>query len=249
MSGGHTPGVTLYREIDALGGAYSMDPDPAARAYWEGGKDMLEDVLAILEQRGFSEAADAGADLLEALKIASDAINEMFRYFDGGETRGSYDGKPERAQLRKAGYAVKAAIAAASPQPCPRRQDMSETLPPDWAIERAQRLFMANERAWEGGVQHPTIIINGGNSPGYAKCLEFARYIAEHEPPPVDPLLIEARKVAASFAKPNAYISFSAGSASAERTLAGTDDDSIFVQAVLEALKRGMELAREGGAS
>lgn len=50
--------------------------------------------------------------LVEALKVADDAIKEMFRYYDGGETRGSYDGKPERAQLRKAGYATRAMIAA-----------------------------------------------------------------------------------------------------------------------------------------
>jgi len=47
---------------------------------------------------------------VETLKVADDAINEMFRYFDGGETRGSYDGKPERNQLRKAGYKTRAAF-------------------------------------------------------------------------------------------------------------------------------------------
>lgn len=46
-----------------------------------------------------------------ALDAADDAIREMFRYYDGGETRGSYDGKPERNQLRKAGYDVRAALA------------------------------------------------------------------------------------------------------------------------------------------
>jgi len=51
------------------------------------------------------------AAMKEALEVADDAINEMFRYFDGGETRGSYDGKPERAQLRKAGYATSNALA------------------------------------------------------------------------------------------------------------------------------------------
>lgn len=48
--------------------------------------------------------------LREALRIASEAITEMFRYYDGGETRGSYDGKPERNQLRKAGYTIAAAL-------------------------------------------------------------------------------------------------------------------------------------------
>jgi hypothetical protein len=52
--------VTLYREIDALGGTPGNDWD---RGYCE----ALNDVLAILTKRGFSEAADAPADLLEAL--------------------------------------------------------------------------------------------------------------------------------------------------------------------------------------
>ncbi len=50
------------------------------------------------------------ARLREALGVADAAIKEMFRYYDGGETRGSYDGKPERNQLRKAGYATTAAL-------------------------------------------------------------------------------------------------------------------------------------------
>lgn len=45
-----------------------------------------------------------------ALKIADEAIAEYFRYFDGGESRGSYDGKPERNALRRAGYATCAAL-------------------------------------------------------------------------------------------------------------------------------------------
>jgi len=47
-----------------------------------------------------------------ALEQANDAIKEMFRYYDGGETRGSYDGKPERNQLRKAGYACPGPLTA-----------------------------------------------------------------------------------------------------------------------------------------
>lgn len=52
----------------------------------------------------------AQGELLRALKLCDEAITEMFRYYDGGETRGSYDGKPERLQLRKAGYAARAAL-------------------------------------------------------------------------------------------------------------------------------------------
>lgn len=54
-------------------------------------------------------AADK-AELLVALQTADAAIAEYFRYLDGGEMRGSYDGKPERNQLRKAGYATRALL-------------------------------------------------------------------------------------------------------------------------------------------
>lgn len=50
-------------------------------------------------------------EAVEALRVANDAITEMFRYYDGGEARGSYDGKPERDGLRKAGYKTRALLA------------------------------------------------------------------------------------------------------------------------------------------
>lgn len=49
----------------------------------------------------------------KALREAGGAIAEYFRYLNGGETRGSYDGKPEREGLRKAGYAVSRALSPA----------------------------------------------------------------------------------------------------------------------------------------
>lgn len=49
-------------------------------------------------------------ELMEALGVADAAIKEWFRYLHGGEMRGSYDGKPEREQLRKAGYATTATL-------------------------------------------------------------------------------------------------------------------------------------------
>lgn len=52
------------------------------------------------------------ARLREALAKSEDAMSEMFRYYDGGETRGSYDGKPERAQLRTAWRIARAALNA-----------------------------------------------------------------------------------------------------------------------------------------
>ena len=57
--------------------------------------------------------------LVQAATQAEDAMREMFRYYDGGETRGSYDGKPERAGLRKAWYALRSVLAAAPASPEP----------------------------------------------------------------------------------------------------------------------------------
>lgn len=54
---------------------------------------------------------NAVREALDAAKKAEDAMREMFRYFDGGEMRGSYDGKPERAGLRNAWYGLRSALA------------------------------------------------------------------------------------------------------------------------------------------
>ena len=62
------------------------------------------------------EAADEIVRLREALGVADAAIKEWFRYLHGGEMRGSYDGKPEREQLRKAGYVTTAALQHKEPQ-------------------------------------------------------------------------------------------------------------------------------------
>ncbi len=72
--------------------------------------------------------------------------------------------------------------------------------------------------------------------PPFARAL--ARYIAAHEEAPVDPLLIEAREIAAQ-----AY------SNRRDHDFAGWirrgDKDSIYeVQVALAALRRGMELAK-----
>lgn len=69
----------------------------------------------------------------------------------------------------------------------------------------------------------------------------FARYIAEHEGPPVDPLLIEAREIAA-VAVEGAPGRFTFPPKSYRE---GERDDEPGVKAIIAALKRGMELARE----
>ncbi|RWP29895.1 hypothetical protein [Mesorhizobium sp.] len=53
-------------------------------------------------------------DIVEALRAADAAIAEYIRYLDGGEMRGSYDGKPERNALRKAGLATRKSLAASN---------------------------------------------------------------------------------------------------------------------------------------
>lgn len=56
------------------------------------------------------------AALRLALVKAHEAMTEYYRYFTGGETRGSYDGKPERSALWQAMYAARSALAAARSQ-------------------------------------------------------------------------------------------------------------------------------------
>jgi len=50
------------------------------------------------------------ARLREALTASERAISEYYRYWTGGETRGSYDGKPERQGLWEAQRKARAAL-------------------------------------------------------------------------------------------------------------------------------------------
>ena len=87
-------GPGMHRS-ERLKANHRLDQIEAARA-----------IIAICQ----AEAADEIARLREALGVADAAIKEWFRYLHGGEMRGSYDGKPEREQLRKAGYVTTAAL-------------------------------------------------------------------------------------------------------------------------------------------
>lgn len=113
----HTPGREIAKDrsdwlLDAIAGATQdrrfLRGDPAY-------DEVVGEAILLNAEKAICVALDRAAapELLEALRVADDAIKEMFRYYDGGETRGSYDGKPERAQLRKAGYTARAAIAKA----------------------------------------------------------------------------------------------------------------------------------------
>lgn len=71
--------------------------------------DNKKEAAALAIQAAFAERE---ARLVGALESAEQAIAEYYRYWTGGETRGSYDGKPERAGLWKAQSQARATLAA-----------------------------------------------------------------------------------------------------------------------------------------
>lgn len=76
--------------------------------------DKERETLAVLQTAHESEVMmQAKIDrLVGALDAAHKAIAEYYRYWTGGEMRGSYDGKPERAGLWKAQEQARATLAA-----------------------------------------------------------------------------------------------------------------------------------------
>jgi len=105
---------------------------------------------------------------------------------------------------------------------------------PQWALERAAQL--ANKEAG----------VTGGFTAAYMTEADlgraFARYIAQHEQPPVDPLLIEAREIAAK------YYDGVCRYNTAEACRNGKWDGAPSVQLALAALRRGIELGKAGAA-
>jgi hypothetical protein len=69
-----------------------------------------------------------------------------------------------------------------------------------------------------------------------------ASLIAKHEQPPVDPLLVEAREITAKYYDDHNIPN------TARAIQAGHWDKGERVQTVLTALRRGVELAKEGAA-
>ena len=86
-----------------------------------------------------------------------------------------------------------------------------DSAPPQWAIDRALSY-----------------------GPGWKTA--FARYIAEHEQPPVDPLLVEARRIVAETWRRVGSKSY------ADRVEEGLCDDGIYVPIALTAIRRGIEI-------
>jgi hypothetical protein len=93
---------------------------------------------------------------------------------------------------------------------------------PQWAKERA--IELADAEDWE-------------KVPALATA--FARYIAEHEDPPVDPLLIEAREICALDCEKFRLLS------SAGNYRRGVNDKGDTLRVVITALKRGIELGKQ----
>lgn len=112
---------------------------------------------------------------------------------------------------------------------------MSEEVP-DWAKQRACELANAVkiERA-ENPHWHPSEFGDGAASPLVA----FARYIASKEEPPVDPLLIEAREIAARYCEDNCGLK-----SDAQVIRSGHADRWAYTTVALAALKRGVELTK-----
>lgn len=104
---------------------------------------------------------------------------------------------------------------------------------PQWALERAAEL--ANKEMGEDYLS-PTSI--AGTYVGTA----LARYIAQHEEPPVGPMLIEARELAAKhYEQVGSYIL-------ADATRSGERDSLGLIKVIAEALRRGIELGKAGAA-
>lgn len=97
-------------------------------------------------------------------------------------------------------------------------EDGSDGVADDWAIDRALEL-------------------SGSESRTDPRVLAFARYIAAHEKPPVDPILIKAREIVAY-----AHINTTA---KPSRILKGAWDHTPVIKSAMDALREGIKIGRE----
>lgn len=95
---------------------------------------------------------------------------------------------------------------------------LPELYPPAWAVERAKQLHRD-----EGGAVVPMV-------------RAFARYIAEHEEAPVDPVVLEARNLASDLGW---YQANSLG-----QLHSGAFDNTTTQQGLIAAIRRGIELGK-----
>jgi len=101
----------------------------------------------------------------------------------------------------------------------------TETTPPEWAIEEACRRSNLSYISYKS---YPGAALNA-----------FARYIAQHEPAPVDPLREEAREIVARWYGDEGH------PVMARYTRDGDHDNSGLVLCTLSGLRRGKELAEK----
>lgn len=101
---------------------------------------------------------------------------------------------------------------------------------PEWALR---------EFCDRAGLDYRLVFSNMGDVPLRAAAKAGGKLIAEHEEPPVDPLLIEAREIAATHAEKQDYKKdFIANIRS------GNWDNDDEVQVPLAALKRGIKIGK-----
>lgn len=113
---------------------------------------------------------------------------------------------------------------------------MSTELPPDWAIEKALKL---SEWRIPLGLEHFKGQLMQGQWP---TLVFFARYIAEHEDAPVDPCVVEGRKLVAETQHDWPESPWHVGEAA--ETIAGNRDYTLVVKAAIEGVRRGIELGK-----
>ena len=119
----------------------------------------------------------------------------------------------------------------------PSKIERAEGGVPEWAVKRACELTNL-----DGSTYSPETIERQGvlcTSIGLA----FARYIADHEEEPVEPLLIEAREICAADYRIR-YPNVGDGTWP-DHCINGAYDSDAEVQLTLAGLRRGIELAGE----
>jgi hypothetical protein len=90
---------------------------------------------------------------------------------------------------------------------------------PQWALKRAEKLARAEASGFYSRDSHRAL----------------ARYIAQHEQPPIDPLLKEAQKIG---------VAYCSDPETQRKYIAGGFDNTATMRALVAALRRGIEIGR-----
>lgn len=115
--------------------------------------------------------------------------------------------------------------------------------PPDWAIVRA--LDLADNVYGEDSIR-PTPATVRGMPKRWTNLTAFARYIAEHEEPPADPVTQAARELFIGDHPDLVFDGTFYKAGAADRLIrAGHFDGRIEIIRYVKALRRGIEIERE----